>query len=229
MFVPEKYDIKINIKNEKEIFRFVGMVVAHFLLCYILFDLIDYIWNIPLYKFCRIFFVYLTAVPSVIYCWKEKITLKEQLAGTSITGILLGVALGVGYGLVILVVSKTTGIFGLAIKYYNDVFDLLKYIVRGYLCTALVEEYVFRVSIYEGAKKLFGGKEWMAAIISALLFGIAHILDGTWVKVVLNVTHGLILGFVKAYVKKANFATFVVAHGTYNFFITNIDRLFRYM
>lgn len=226
MFIPEKYDIKINIKNEKEVFRFIGMIVAHCLLCYVLFDMLDYIWNISLYKFCRIFFVYLTAIPSVIYCWKDRSKLKEQLLGVNFSGIVLGIALGIAYGIIILVIAKSTGAFALGVKYYTDVFNLIAYVVRVFLCTALVEEFVFRIAVYEGVMKLLGNKDWLAAILSAVIFGLAHIINGSWTQVIIVTGFGLVLGFFKMFVKKSCFLSLVVAHGTYNFFITNIDKIF---
>ncbi len=223
MFIPEKYDIKINIKNEKAIFRFVGMIVAHCLLSFILFDMIDYIWNIPLYKFCRWFFVFLTAIPNVIYCIKEKITLWEDIKETKLSCVALGFLVGIAYGVVLFIITKITGLSLVSNAVFADGWKFFLYIVRMFFVTALVEEFSYRVAVYEGIVKLTN-KKWLAPLFSGIIFGLAHIINGTWKQVIVVSIFGLILGYFRFFAKKSSFVALIVAHGTYNVFVTVAGR-----
>ena len=62
----KKYDIKIEIKNEKEIMRFLGLVFFTALLSYILFDGRDYIWNMTIWRLTGYVFPWLAIIPAFI-------------------------------------------------------------------------------------------------------------------------------------------------------------------
>ena len=72
-----KHDIQINLKNEKEVFRLIRLLVFTFILSAALLGISDYIWNMTLYRISLWLVPWLVAIPAIINCVERKANLKE--------------------------------------------------------------------------------------------------------------------------------------------------------
>lgn len=95
-----KHDIQINLKNEKEVFRLIRLLVFTFVLSAALLGISDYIWNMTLYKIARMVAPWIIAIPAIINCVERKKTLKDMLGEKIITKILLGFLFGLVFALI---------------------------------------------------------------------------------------------------------------------------------
>ena len=68
-----KHDIQINLKNEKEVFRLIRLLVFTFVLSAALMGLPDYIWNMTWYHISLFTIPWLIAVPAIIDCVSRKL------------------------------------------------------------------------------------------------------------------------------------------------------------
>ncbi len=81
-----------------------------------------------------------------------------------------------------------------------------------------VEEFIFRVYVQETLVSLFSRHKWIGVVISSLLFGLWHIINGSLLQVLIAFVVGLIFGLMKHYIKDCTWISVSLAHGLYNFF-----------
>lgn len=65
-------------KKEKEVFQLVRLFLFTFILSAVLMGLPDYIWNMHLYRISLIVVPWLIAVPSIVYCIKQRVQLVNK-------------------------------------------------------------------------------------------------------------------------------------------------------
>ena len=90
-----------------------------------------------------------------------------------------------------------------------------------YLIVAVgaVEEIVFRGFVYTKLKNIFSN-EWVAIIVSSVLFGFFHILVGNIVQVCITTIIGFLFCLVRYKFKKCSMLSLILMHGIYDFMLT---------
>jgi len=97
----------------------------------------------------------------------------------------------------------------------QDIYGELRRISNG----GAVEEFVFRGLIYTKAKQIIQ-KDWFAAVISSVLFGIFHILRGDAVQMIMTVLMGALFCLFRLKIKRCSTLSLIIAHGVYDALIT---------
>lgn len=82
---------------------------------------------------------------------------------------------------------------------------------------APTEELIFRVYIQDTIISILPKYKWIAVIISALLFGLWHWINGFFVQVLFTFVFGLIWGFAKYLIKNCKYLGLSLSHGLYDF------------
>ena len=140
-------------------------------------------------------------------CTKEK--LPAQI-GT-------GVALGAAMSLVLTVIPHLAG-FGDYVssnKQYTHLWQFIYDFVFCIIAIGLVEELVFRGTIYEYAKRIFGS-DIGAVILSSLLFGAFHILRGNIAQIIVTAFIGALFCLFRLKIKNCSLLSLIIAHGIYD-------------
>ena len=88
-----------------------------------------------------------------------------------------------------------------------------------------VEEFVFRVFYQDAFVGFFEKSKWMGVVLSALLFGFWHIINGNIIQVLFTFGIGLVFGFARFKIKGCEYAGLAVGHGLYDF-LNTIVRMF---
>ena len=83
----------------------------------------------------------------------------------------------------------------------------------------LAEEFAFRGFIYQRVKSLFG-KDFLAVIISSVLFGFFHIMSGNIIQMVITGFIGALFCFFRLKIKNCTTLSVIIAHGVYDALIT---------
>lgn len=83
---------------------------------------------------------------------------------------------------------------------------------------APTEELIFRVYIQDTIISILPKYKWIAVIISALLFGLWHWINGFFIQVLFTFGFGLIWGFAKYCIKNCKYLGLSLSHGLYDFF-----------
>lgn len=99
--------------------------------------------------------------------------------------------------------------------------DLLFYL----LIIGPVEELVFRVYLQDAFVSFFEKQKWLGVVISSLLFGLWHIINGNVVQVVFTFGIGLVFGFAKYKIKDCGYVGVSFGHGLYDF-LNTLVRMF---
>ena len=108
---------------------------------------------------------------------------------------------------------------------FDNVEQVVKIVVRQFFFTAPTEEFIYRVGIQEELERLLEKYKFIAPLVSSVLFGLYHIICGTWTQVLIAIVTGLVFGYAKAYIKKCTYLTVVIAHGVYNCLVTMLPIL----
>ena len=85
-----------------------------------------------------------------------------------------------------------------------------------FLLVGPVEELIFRVYY----QKALGGMtkcRWAGVLLSAVLFGLWHLINGSWVQVAFTFGIGVVFGMLKEYVKEMHYPGIAFSHGLYDF------------
>ena len=116
-------------------------------------------------------------------------------------------------------ISKTTpcsplslALIPMEFKWSMLIYKLLFYI----LIIGPVEELIFRVYVQDTCMRFFNNK-WIGVIISSLLFGAWHLINGSLIQMLLATCIGLIFGFCKYLIKDCKYISLSIAHGIYDF------------
>lgn len=94
-----------------------------------------------------------------------------------------------------------------------------------FLLVGPVEELIFRVYYQKFFVGVFQKHRWIGVILASLLFGLWHIINGSWVQVLFTFGIGAVFGFAKEYLKDMHYPGVSLAHGSYDF-ILNCLRYF---
>ena len=106
-------------------------------------------------------------------------------------------------------------------SWFGVIYPFLNY----FLMIGPVEELVFRVYIQETMISFFGRKKYLGVIIAAFLFGLWHLINGSWLQVLFTFGIGLVFGSCKHLIKDCKYLGLSFGHGLYDF-LNEIVRLF---
>ena len=88
-----------------------------------------------------------------------------------------------------------------------------------------VEEMIFRVYYQETFISFFSKNKWIGVLIAAAIFGLYHIINGSWLQVLFTFGFGLVFGFSKYFINKFKYLGLSFCHGLYDF-LNVIVRMF---
>ena len=80
-----------------------------------------------------------------------------------------------------------------------------------------VEELIFRGYVQETLVEILPKNKWLGAVIAAALFGLWHIINGSFVQVLFTFAIGLFIGLMKYFVKNCTLISVSLGHGIYDF------------
>lgn len=87
------------------------------------------------------------------------------------------------------------------------------------------EELIFRVYIQDTCIGFFKYNKWVGIILSSILFGAVHLINGSLMQMIFATGIGLIFGLCKYNIKDCKYLSLAIAHGIYDF-STIIARMF---
>lgn len=223
----------MNIKNDKKlntlylIFAYVGVMFC----LYGVFLFNQYIRNLlplPARLVTNILVYWFIAVIPFVVMYITKLTpheigFRQEKSGRQI---LNGVLFGVLMSVVLVLVPYFVGL-GAWVDNGTRYDKLWKFVYEyGYCVLAIgaVEEIVFRGVIYGLLKRILD-KEWEVMLISSVLFGFFHILNGNILQIPLTTGIGFIFCLIRYKVKNCSLMSLIILHGTYDFMITVFSSL----
>ena len=80
-----------------------------------------------------------------------------------------------------------------------------------------VEELVFRVYYQETFISFFRKNKWIGVIIASALFGLWHLVNGSFIQVLFTFGIGLVFGLAKYFIKQYKYLGLAFTHGLYDF------------
>lgn len=211
-----KHDIQINLKNEKEVFRLIRLLVFTFILSAALLGISDYIWNMTLYRISIWLVPWLAAIPAIINCVERKVNVRELLGNHVMFQIIVGVVIGTAMAAIWDVVYLKLGF--VRPSYYDfSVGKIIQSLIQYILVTGVTEELIYRVAIMGQLEKMFEKKRFLAPVMANLLFAFSHLFQHGWDNVLLTIVVGGVFT-VSAYKwKRCGFVMLAVMHGMFDF------------
>lgn len=135
--------------------------------------------------------------------------------------ILAGVLIGAAMSLVLTLVPHFVG-FGAYVdngKRYTYLWQFAYEFLYCIAAVGLVEEFIFRGFIYNKIKKI-SGNDIAAVIVSSVLFGLFHILNGNIVQMIMTALLGALWCLCRLKIKNCTLLSLIIAHGIYDALIT---------
>lgn len=128
---------------------------------------------------------------------------------------------GVASGLLVLfVITVVPSFFGISIIGGHYAFQIETYIyqfIHYFVFVGPVEEFIFRVYIQETLTDVLPRFKWLGVVIAAGLFGVWHIISGSWNQVRFAASLGLFWGLCKYFSKNCTFISTSISHAMYDF------------
>ena len=106
-------------------------------------------------------------------------------------------------------------------KFANLLINFLFYM----LIIGPVEELIFRVYVQETFISFFNKNKWIGVILASMLFGIWHLINGSFFQVLFTFMIGSVFGFAKYFIKQYKYLGLSFTHGLYDF-LNVIVRMF---
>ena len=164
----------------------------------------------------------LIALVPAIFCIKNKEKLSDL--GFSKDNILKQILIGIGIGCIMSVFITLIPIliFGKENTYsssnYKYIWQYVYQFVYLTASVALTEEFIFRGYLLNKLKAISKNKV-IPIIITSILFGLFHILNGNIIQVFMTTFIGLILVICKEKIKNCSLLSLIIAHGLYDWLI----------
>lgn len=89
--------------------------------------------------------------------------------------------------------------------------------VQDILFIGVCEELVFRGYIQNQFEIWLKKCKWLAPLISGVLFGLWHIINGSLFQVLITTLIGWVFGYCKYFIKDCSLLSVIIAHGLYDF------------
>lgn len=211
-----KHDVQINLKNEKEVFRLIRLLIFTFILSAALLGISDYIWNMTLYRISVWVVPWLVAIPAIINCVERKVNLKELLGNHILFQVLVGAAIGTAMAVIWIFVyrwicGREQGI------YVGTGKDILIAFFKYMFLVGTVEELIFRVGVMGQLQVTLEKRTWLAPVVANTLFALNHLFQKDWDTVFLAFAVGCVYTWVYYKWKKCGLVMVVVMHGMFDF------------
>lgn len=128
---------------------------------------------------------------------------------------------GVASGLFVLfVITVVPSFFGVSIIGGHRNSQIQTYIlqfIHYFFFVGPVEEFIYRVYVQDTLSDILPRFKWISVIIAAGLFGVWHIISGSWYQVRFAFCLGLFWGFCKYFSKNCTFISTSISHAMYDF------------
>ena len=171
----------------------------------------------PTYWFIAVAIIVLMIVfkdklSSIGFC-KEKIGLQ----------ILIGIGLGVAMSAVLTLLPHLVGLgeYFCSPSGYTKWWQYCYEFTYCILAVGAAEEFVFRGYLFTKLKNI-SGKNWVAVLVSSIMFGFFHIFAGGLGQMFMTALIGLLLCFFKLKIKNCTLLSLIIAHGVYDALIVVI-------
>lgn len=105
--------------------------------------------------------------------------------------------------------------------WFSIIYNFLNY----FLIIGPVEELIFRVYIQDTFVSFFDKGKYIGVVLSAFLFGLWHLINGSLIQVLFTFGIGLVFGTCKYLIKDCKYPGLAVGHGLYDF-LNEIVRIF---
>lgn len=89
--------------------------------------------------------------------------------------------------------------------------------VQDILFVGVGEEIVFRGYIQNQFTIWLKKRKWLAPLIAAAIFGLWHIINGSFIQVLFTTFIGCVFGYAKYFIKDCTLLSVMIAHGLYDF------------
>lgn len=214
-----KHDVKIQIKNEKEVFRFVRLLIFTFIFSAVFLGVPDYIWNLAWYRASLCLVPWIVAIPAVINCISRKTDLKELFGTRIIFQILTGIGIGTIIAILWIGAEYILQDGNIAQMYPDSIWIILLQLCIYVFAVGPSEELVYRVAIMGSLEDLLQRYKWTAPIIANTLFALSHLFQHDWGNVALAFVIGGIYTFLYYKWKKCGYIMVSIIHGIFDFMI----------
>lgn len=137
----------------------------------------------------------------------------------------IGAAIAIILSLAIAVVPALCG-FSLAGQHSDfSWFRIVYHFLFYFLVVGPVEELIFRVYVQDTLTSFFIKRKYLGVILAALLFGLSHLINGSFVQVLFTFGIGLVFGTCRYKIRDCKYPGLAVGHGLYDF-LNEIVRIF---
>ncbi len=89
--------------------------------------------------------------------------------------------------------------------------------VQDILFVGVGEEIVFRGYIQNQFTVWLKKCKWLSPLISAAIFGLWHLINGSLIQVLFTTAIGCVFGYAKYFIKDCSLLSVIIAHGLYDF------------
>ncbi len=214
-------EIRIEIKNEKRIKKFLLIWLLTFGITY-LFCLGDFI---PSRNWTRVYntFVYLILPIPAFLAYRKSQWEKEKIVFKNYKQYLWVIPL---VAILLVWVSVYKDLYGV-LTGGTPLFeitpgDYLYGVFEHIIIVGVIEEFVFRVYMQGELKDLFGRFRWLAPFVVAFIFGWWHIITRHYHVAFFTFGMGLLFGYCKYFFKNCTYLSVALAHGVYNYIVAYI-------
>jgi len=87
------------------------------------------------------------------------------------------------------------------------------------------EELFFRGYLLRQFRKWFKHYDFFAPLVVGLIFGLWHLINGSWQQMIITSLLGVSFGYLVYYLKHCNWLSVSLGHGIYNFLLYTINYL----
>lgn len=133
---------------------------------------------------------------------------------------LIGIAIALSLSTMIAVIPALCGVSLVGNHVDFSWFVMIHDFLFFLLIIGPVEELVFRIYLQSAVVSLFRNHKWIGVVIASFLFGLFHLINGSFIQVVFTFGIGLVFGFAKYKIKDCKYLGLSLAHGLYDFLNT---------
>ena len=137
----------------------------------------------------------------------------------------IGAAIALLLSLTIAVIPAACGVSLVGSHKDFSWFSILYSFLNFFLIIGPVEELIFRVYIQETLVSVFDKGKFIGVVLSALIFGLWHWINGSLIQVLFTFGIGLVFGACKYLIKDCKYPGLAFGHGLYDF-LNEIVRVF---
>lgn len=145
-------------------------------------------------------------------------SIKEQLNFRGVRQYLWGVAAFAFLSLTVAVIPILFGRSFIGGHFEPPVGDIIYYGAFYIIFVGPVEELIFRGYMQELLVDILPKHKWLGAVIASAIFGLWHIINGSFIQVLFTFAIGLVFGLSKYFIKNCTLISVSLGHGLYDFF-----------